>query len=438
ARLGGRRRPTERASRISLRADPTLMRVLHILRKYDPAEWGGTETAIRQLTAGLAHAGVESVVYAPRLARASAREPAGDCEVRRFRAYLPVWGLGRERRRNLVAVGGNLISFELIRSLWREKRASIIHAHTLGRLGATGLAIARRRGLPFVLTVHGGLYDLPDALRRDFTESGAEGWDWGQAFGLLVRSRNLVGEADAVITCNPREAELIRERHPGLRVLVQPHGVPLARFAGDARPAARAAFPEIAGRRLLLMPGRIDPVKNQMWVLEQAAALRSRHPDVLILMVGACTDRGYERRLKERLAALGLSGHVLMAGRLPPADLRLVGLLQEARAVLLPSVSETFGLVILEAWAAGTPTIASRTSGAVSLIDTKRDGWLFSLDKPEEFHRAIDEALAGPDARDRRGEAGRARVASEFDAQVLALRIRGMYEELEALRTCAT
>jgi starch synthase len=96
------------------------MRVAHLLRKYDVMEWGGTETAMQGLAAGLAAQGVESIVYAPKPARSPiAPDPlaAIGCHVRRFRAWVPVWGISAERKRQLVAVGGNVISFDLFGAL---------------------------------------------------------------------------------------------------------------------------------------------------------------------------------------------------------------------------------------------------------------------------------------------------------------------------------
>src|SRR5262245_26528062 len=96
------------------------MRVAHLLRKYDPAEWGGTETVIHQLFDGLRGQGVESVVYCPRLPQLTAGDPLAEagCQVERFHACVPVWGLTAEERRQMVAVGGNLMSFDLLRALW--------------------------------------------------------------------------------------------------------------------------------------------------------------------------------------------------------------------------------------------------------------------------------------------------------------------------------
>lgn len=408
------------------------MRVAHILRKYDPSEWGGTETAIHRLATGLAEQGVESVIYSPRTVQPlPADDPlaATGATMRRFRACVPVWGISREKKRQMIAVGGNVISFDLFGELWSEPEIDVVHSHALGRLGGIGRAVARSRRLPFVVSIHGGAYDLPAKVRDDMNKPEG-GWDWGRALGMFLRARHLFSEADAIVTVNPREAELIRERHPGRRVVVQPHGVQAAMYAIDHRAAARAAFPQIKGRSLLLVPGRVDAVKNQGWLAEQAAELARRHPDALILSVGACTDAAYGDALTARIASQNLGHTMFMAGKLPPGDPRLIGLLQEAKAVLLPSVSETFGLVILEAWAAGTPVVSSRTSGATALVEPGKNGWLFDLDRPATFHAAVDALLAEPHRKAEWGEAGRRRVVADFDTAAIAGRMKRLYEDL--------
>ncbi len=412
------------------------MRVAHILRKYDPAEWGGTETAIERLAVGFAGQDVNSIIYAPRVARVSDATSVADplvaagCTVRRFRAVVPVWGISAERKKQMIAVGGNVVSFDLFRALGREHELDVIHSHALGRLGAIGRIVARARGLAFVLSVHGGAYDLPATVRQELRKSAVGGWDWGRPFGLMLRARHLFAESDAILTVNAREAELIRAQHPGRKVFVQPHGVPLALFKADHRAAARAGFPAVQGRMVLLVPGRIDPVKNQDWLVAEAAALARRHPQVLLVLVGACTHRAYGDALEARIAREGLGGHVLLAGKLPPGDARLIGLFQEAQAVLLPSLSETFGLVILEAWAAGTPVISSRTSGATALVEEGGNGLLFDLAHPVSFHAAVDRLLARPGQSAEWGEAGRRKVAADYDTVALAARMKRIYSDL--------
>lgn len=415
------------------------MHIVHILRKYNPSEWGGTETALRQLCNGLRHHGMGSVVYCPEYETngnghhaAPAADPLVDagCVVKRFKTCVPIWGIPPERRRQMIAVGGNLMSFDLLGSLWSDREMLVVHSHALGRLGGIGMTVARKKNVPFVVTIHGGVYDLPETMRREFSEGGGAGWEWGKVFGLILRARRVLLDADAIVTCNPREAELIREHHPDRRVMVQPHGVPSGIYQHDHRAVARETFPWMAGREVLLSVGRIDPVKNQLWLVEHMTEVIRRHPRALLVLAGPCTDEAYGEKLNRRIIQLGLGNHVRLTGKLPPGDPRLIGLMQEAKAVMLPSISETFGLVILEAWAAGTAVISSRTSGARALVEHGGNGWLFDLDRPEEFHVAIDQVLGNPDWRSRSIAAGNQRVVTEYDSTVLSARMKSLYENL--------
>lgn len=406
------------------------MRVAHLLRKLDPAEWSGTEMAIQRLLDGLRAHGVTPVVYCPRL------ETDGDdplvqsgFDVRRYKAFLPVLGLSPQRRKQMVAVGGNLMSLGLIPALWREKDLDLVHTHTLGRLGGIALTLARKRGLPFVVTIHGGVLDLPDKIKKSFNAPNEEGWEWGRLFGVLFRSHRLFVDADAILTCNEQEATLLRQQLPDKRIVVQPHGVPLEIYRQEQREAARAAFPQIRDRDVLLCLGRIDPVKNQAWLLEQAPALLQRHPNTLLVLAGPCTDEPYGKLVEQTIDRLGLRDRVLLTGPLPSYDPRLIGLLQSAVALILPSLSETFGLVILEAWAAGTMVLTTRASGPAALVEHGQNGWMFELDRPETFHRALDQTLADPElAREmvRRG----ARVSERYGVNLLAGRLKLLYEQI--------
>jgi glycosyltransferase involved in cell wall biosynthesis len=394
-----------------------------------------------QLTAEMAKLGVESVVFAPRIPPGPVTSDplaAAGCTVRRFRACVPIWGISPEHKRQLVAVGGNMVSFGLAGSLWGEKGVDVIHSHALGRLGAIGRLVARARRIPFVISIHGGAYDVPAALRMELSRPAAGGWDWGRSLGFVLRARRLMDQADAIVALNPREAALARERHPGRRVVIEPHGIPTALFAVEGRAAAMEAFPELRGREVLLVLGRIDPTKNQAWLIDEVAEIARRHPKALLVLAGPFTDREYAASLQSRIKRDGLQGFVMMVGGLPFGDPRLVGLLQTARAVVVPSLSETFGMVILEAWAAGTPVVSSRSSGATALVDEGVNGLLFDLERPETLHAAIDRVLAMPEVAARWGGVGRAKAVAHYDSSLSAGRMRGLYanliEEKNALR----
>jgi len=408
------------------------MQAAHILRKYNPAEWGGTETAVLRLFDGLRAHDVRSIAYCPQLESDALDDPltrAGH-EVRRFNACVPVWGISAENRRAMVAVGGNLLSFDLLWDLWREPKIDVVHVHTLNRLGGIGLTAARLRGVPVVAQIHGGVLDLPASTREFLDAPRRGGVEWGKMFGAALRSRRALECADAVIACNHKEARLLHERYPRQRILVQPHGVPMAEYARDCRPAALEAFPTIRGRMIFLMAGRIDPVKNQAWVVEQAPEIFRRHPDAMLVVAGSVTDRAYAEAMNQTIERLGLRNKLLLTGPLPSGDARLIGLMQCARALILPSLSETFGLVILEAWASGAPVIASRTSGALELVNDGENGCLFDIGDAKAFQTAIDALASFPEAATQLGEAGKARAKACYDTVALAARIESLYGEL--------
>lgn len=415
------------------------MRVAHLLRKLDPAEWSGTEMAIQRLFLGLRAHAVDPVVYCPKLEQPDLGDPleSSGFEVQRFKAFVPVWGLSRQRRRQLVSVGGNLMSFDLLPSLWRERNLSIIHAHTLGRIGGIALTVAKQRHVPFVVTIHGGVLDLPEKIKQSFNAPMDGGWEWGRLFGVLFQSHRLFCDADAILTCNAKEAALLQKQLPGKRVTVQPHGVPLEIYQAEQRAAAAAAFPQIQGREVLLCLGRIDPIKNQSWLLEQAPWIFEHYPRALLVLAGPCTDEAYGKRIRNSIRQAGLEDRVILTGGLPPNDPRVVGLFQSAAAVIVPSLSETFGLVILEAWAAGAPVLSAKASGPSALVESGHNGWLFDVEAPESFRRALSQTLDQPKLAKEMARRG-GLVSERYSVNTLAGRLKKLYEELIEVKQCAT
>lgn len=405
------------------------MHTAHILRKYDPAQWGGTETAVQRLLHGLKAIGVVGDVHCPDTTPIKSDDPFRSVAhaLRPYRPVLPVSRISARQREQLLAWGGNLFSFDLLWHLLRDKPVHVIHSHALNRLAGIGLLAARIRRVPFVVTLHGGVLDLPASAHDQLTAPLKGGFEWGKILGWLVQSRRVLEKADAVITCNPREAELLCKRYPHQRVIVEPHCVPATRYGVDCRAAALKAFPQLAGRDVLLKLARIDPVKNQRWLIEQLPRLVRDNPNTLLVLAGSITCPEYERQIHEDLDRLGLGDHVLFTGAVTAGSDELIGLLQLADAMLLSSTAETFGIVILEAWAAGTPVVSSRTSGAASLIRHGENGCLFDLDDAESFHTALSLARERHEAMT---AAACIEVRSTYSLEAAARRMKSLYQEL--------
>jgi glycosyltransferase involved in cell wall biosynthesis len=155
-----------------------------------------------------------------------------------------------------------------------------------------------------------------------------------------------------------------------------------------------------------------------------------RHPDAVLVIAGACTDELYGKALRKEVRRLGIEQRVLLTGGLPPGDPRLLGLMQNASAVVVPSLSETFGLIILEAWAAKAPVLSTPTSGALSILRDGENGHLFRLENEDEFHNRIDRFLGNSQHARALAQSGYQLAASEYDTALLSRRIKVLYEEL--------
>jgi len=409
------------------------MHISHILRKYEPAQWGGTETAVLRLIQGLQDHGVSSAVHAPQCAITGGSDPISDLGVKvsRYHAFAPISGISSRQREELVSWGGNLFSFDLFSQLLQSP-ADVIHSHALNRIAGIGLRVARWKKIPHVITLHGGALDIPAEVNQKLTAPLKGGFEWGKALGALVQSRRVLELTDAIFTCNPREAQLLQKKYPQQRIIVQPHSVPAAQYAVDHRAAALKAFPQTVGRDLIVKVARLDPAKNLPWLVRQLPEIRRRHPKAMLVLIGAGTTQHVVEELHREIERLGLQNDVLLTGGLASSSPELIGLIQQARVFALSSTAEPFGIVILEAWAAGTPVIASLTSGPLDLIDHGHTGLLFDLETPSTFHQAIDAVFNDATLHQHLREEARAHVLAEYDVPSIAARVAKVYEDLSS------
>jgi glycosyltransferase involved in cell wall biosynthesis len=407
------------------------MHISHILRKYEPAQWGGTETAVLRLIQGLQDHGVSSAVHAPQCANTGESDPIRDLGVKvsRYHAFAPILGISSRQREELVSWGGNLFSFDLFTQLLRSP-ADVIHSHALNRIAGIGLRIARWKKIPHVVTLHGGALDIPAEVNQKLTAPLKGGFEWGKALGALVQSRRVLELTDAIFTCNPREAQLLQKKYPEQRIIVQPHSVPAAQYAVDHRAAALKAFPQTVGRDLIVKVARLDPAKNLPWLVRQLPEIKRRHPKAMLVIIGSGTTQHVVEELHREIERLGLQNDVLLTGGLASSSPELIGLIQQARVFVLSSTAEPFGIVILEAWAAGTPVIASLTSGPMDLIDHGHTGLLFDLETPSTFHQAIDAVFNDAKLHQHLREEARTHVLAEYDVPSIAARVAKVYEDL--------
>jgi len=168
-------------------------------------------------------------------------------------------------------------------------------------------------------------------------------------------------------------------------------------------------------------------VKGQTYLVQAWPSVLKREPRALLLLVG---DGPEERLLRSRAAELGLGGSVRFLGFRQD----IPSLLALAEALVLPSLNEGFGLVLLEAMAMGKPVVASAVGGIPEVVLDGRTGLLVPPADPEALAVAILRLLEDPRAAQRLGEAGRERARESFSREAFIQAHRKLYGELLGLK----
>jgi phosphatidylinositol alpha-1,6-mannosyltransferase len=211
---------------------------------------------------------------------------------------------------------------------------------------------------------------------------------------------------------------------PGLQPEMIGSGVQVDRFA-----AAPDALPAKAGPTVLSV-GVNKSRKGFHVLLEAMARVRREVPDAQCVIIGDDSNAAYQVVLKEIITRHELDGCVRILGRVPEET--LIGWYHAADVFALASINtggqfEGFGLVHLEAGAAGLPAIGTLGCGAEDAIDDGETGYLVPQGDPDALAAAITRLLRNPDLRARLGAANHAKAQAHTWDRVAA-RVRAVYE----------
>jgi D-inositol-3-phosphate glycosyltransferase len=290
--------------------------------------------------------------------------------------------------------------------------------------GAVGHRLKHELGLPLVTTFH--------SLERVKAEVGvADEVDLRpHVEAEVVRCADLV-----VASTSDERSQLVRlyGADPD-RIEIVPQGVDAAIFTPGDRDAAKRAL-GVAGHPTLLFVGRIQRLKGADLAVRALAQLRDRRSVLLVVGGPSGADGEAElARLRLLVDDLGLSARVRFVA--PQPHERLVRYYQAADVCVVPSRSESFGLVALEAAACGAPVVASNVGGLGIVVDHGTTGFLVERRDDVEFALAIERVLHTEH------EAMRANSvihASRFRWSIAAARLRRAYFDLatRSLVQCA-
>jgi phosphatidylinositol alpha-1,6-mannosyltransferase len=292
-----------------------------------------------------------------------------------------------------------------IDALARDVHADVIFLDPWLPLGQLG---PRLRAAPYVVVVHGAEVTVPGRLPVS------------RALGARV-----LHHAAAIVAASQYSAhEAARAARRPLPGVVVPPGVDSERFrpidAGE-RLGVRRAFGLDEERPLVLGVSRLVPRKGFDVLVDAVAGL----PDVQLAIAGSGRDR---RRLEARVAKRELGARVRFLGRVP--DGVLAPLVASADVFAMPCrdrwlglEAEGFGIVFLEAAAAGVPVVAGRSGGSHEAVVDGTTGFVVDGRSAREVRRAVAQLVADPELRERMGNAARVRAVNDFSYDRLVERL---------------
>lgn len=348
-------------SRNSQPAAP-LHKVLLVTSSYLPNQ-GGLQTVTSNLAKELQRRGNQVTVVTKRYPRSlSTAEEIEGVSVRRFDFLIPRWHNLQDRRPDLFFAGLFYFPFTLVKMSWLVWKAkpTVVNMHFVGTPSLFLLTIRTLVRFRFVVTLHGD--DVEGLAHGSWLDRWVFRATLKRADAVTACSRYLLDEAQAWERSIGHKARVI---HNGADLTNAPVGAD----CGNA----------------VLAVGRMVTKKGFDVLLKAMAQLSQSQIRLVVL------GDGSERKPLESLAnELGLDGRIEFRGA---QDQRQVALaMASSRVVVVPSRQEPFGLVALEAMAAGKPVIASRVGGLPEVLDGA-EALLVEPDDPRALVDALENVL---------------------------------------------
>jgi glycosyltransferase involved in cell wall biosynthesis len=214
--------------------------------------------------------------------------------------------------------------------------------------------------------------------------------------------KNILSRSYRVIVPTSQIDEVVHKYRPRTKTSLLPTGVEPDLFEHDEAEGAvfrerlEGTFPALKGKRILLFAGRIAKEKNLDFLLKMLPGILEKHPNVVLLFVGNGPDLDY---FKEETQKAGIKENCVFTGYVERRELAIIYSIAEV--FVFPSLTDTQGLVTLEAMLSGTPVVAIGALGTLMVMGGDNGGFMVKNDAGEFTARVLD-LLEDPELRRRK------------------------------------
>lgn len=370
------------------------IRSIHIIRKFAFSDWGGTEAVVWNTAKNLIEKGHDTKIAATNALSPKSFAVVEGVAINRFNYFYPYLNLKPEAAKTLDIKGGNPYSYPLYKHLIVTKQADLLHCHTVERVANIVRLAAKRKKIPYVITFHGGSFQIPKSEINDMLRPLQGTIKYGKILDLILKNDRYLLDAQGIICVGYNEYLVTKIKYPDKVVEYIPNGVDMERFKAARENDFREIHHIDQDADLILCVSRIDYQKNQIKLIELLNVLNQRRENAHVVLIGPIISESYKRKLDKRIIELQLEKKVTIIPGLKVTDPELINAYNAADFFILPSAHEPFGIVVLEAWASRLPVIVHKVGGLQHLVKDNSTGLFYTQnsldDLVDKFYKMRD------------------------------------------------
>ena len=300
-----------------------------------------------------------------------------------------------------------------------EFNPAMIHINTEMVIGEFGFLYARAHNLPAIYTFHtmweeyapNYFYMIPRVLVK---------------FIIRRWQKNVLNKSYRVIVPTPQIDDVVDRYDPKMETFLLPTGIEPEIFEHDRTESAcfrekmELRFPQLKGRKILLFAGRVAKEKNIGFLIDILPGILMKHPEVILMIAGNGPDLEY---YQEEVRKAGIDKNCIFTGYVERRELALIYTIAEI--FVFPSLTDTQGLVTIEAMLSGTPVVAIGVLGTLMVMKGDKGGFMVK-NNASDFIAKVLELLDNPELRANKSAEARQHARS-WSIDELTKKLVGIY-----------